>query len=76
MDNHIITLEQVCGSYKANIASACSLAFYKRLYIETSISPINYKVEYVVETKFVGVICRTENVDEAIKAYNDCQKPV
>jgi hypothetical protein len=72
MENHQITLEQVCLTYSASIASDAYSGYFKRLVIETKITPSNVGIEYVVSTKDKGVIYRDSNIDEAIKRYNTC----
>jgi hypothetical protein len=74
MDKHIITLEDVCGSYLATIASdprPNQGGNYKRLCLETTIGPNHTQIEFVVETRKRGVIKRTSNIDAAIQAYNN-----
>jgi hypothetical protein len=70
MDKHIITLEDTCKTFISTIVSSASIMNWKRLAIETHVSPSKVKIEYVVSTKKRGVVKRTEDIDVAIQNYN------
>ena len=70
---HQVDFEEIKGTtYEVTLCSSARIGFYKRLCIETDITPEGPVSCYMVSTKTKDVILRTKDIDKAIYCYNNC----